>query len=418
MANPIGPTGAAGPGDTAAWVGQVRVQLDRLSASLVDLDADPVTKLVEQGQFQGASRDPAEAAAAALARLWGLLPTMRAHLEQVEAELAKGRRADQARVRRLLHEPLMGADPVVVSPPTSGGGAGATPAGALTLTDAINRMIGDHHHAAGVIARIGAAWREGLGLVDEARLELPNLTGGVGAFPEAQAAATALQQAEQAAATDPLALEAMLGPLRTALDDALTARVALLARRDGLEGELNNAAELLARLDHTIRDGAVAYDEVRSKIAAAIGLLQPLDAISVLDAAPRGLGPWLERLRRTAATDWRAAINGLVAWRQLATATLAGADAVLAANRAPLARRNELRGLLGAMAAKAAAAGRAEDPALSALHRQARALLSVAPCDLVAAQDAVAAYQQALRPPAGVADAVAPRVSSSRKDAP
>ncbi len=393
-ANPPNPVNQVAPNDPASWVKQVRAQLDQLSSSLVDLDADPVTKLVEQGRFQGSSREPAQAAAESLTRLWGLLPALRAHLEDIETELAKGRRADPALVRRLLHDPLVRPAAGIDSAPI-----GNAPVGGLSVTDAINRMIGDHHGASTVIARIGNAWRDGLGLVDEARLALRTLSDVVGPFPEAEAAALALQEAEQAAAHDPLGLEALLGPLREALRGAHTARAALLERRDGLERELADATELLSELDQTIRDGSVAYDEVRSKIAAPAGLLEPLDPISLLDASPRGLGPWLERLRRVAFTDWRAAVNGLSAWRRLATATLDSARTVLAANRAPLARRNELRGLLGAMAVKAAAAGRAEDPALTALHREAKVLLSVAPCDLAAAEVAVSAYQQALRPP-------------------
>jgi hypothetical protein len=64
---------------------------------------------------------------------------------------------------------------------------------------------------------------------------------------------------------------------------------------------------------------------------------------------------------------------------------------------APLDRRSDLRGLLGAYHDRAAKAGLVEDPALSQLHQAARSLLWTAPCDLGAAADAVAAYQQAVR---------------------
>ena len=61
-----------------------------------------------------------------------------------------------------------------------------------------------------------------------------------------------------------------------------------------------------------------------------------------------------------------------------------------------MAKRDELRGLLGAYKAKAARLGGAEDPGLAQRYDQARDLLWTAPCDLAAAETAVAAYQQAV----------------------
>ena len=59
-------------------------------------------------------------------------------------------------------------------------------------------------------------------------------------------------------------------------------------------------------------------------------------------------------------------------------------------------RRDELRGLLGAYRAKAAALGAAEDPELTSRYRRARDLLWTAPCQLAAADDAVRGYQRAV----------------------
>ena len=80
---------------------------------------------------------------------------------------------------------------------------------------------------------------------------------------------------------------------------------------------------------------------------------------------------------------------------------------MLAANRGPLDRRSELRGLLAAYAAKAAATGQAEERALSDLHDAAHEALHVAPCDLDAAAALVARYGDAVR--TGPAPEGAPR---------
>ena len=81
--------------------------------------------------------------------------------------------------------------------------------------------------------------------------------------------------------------------------------------------------------------------------------------------------------------------------RELATAT-AGFREAERAVVAAMAKRDELRGLLGAYKAKAARLGAAEDAALAERYDRARDLLWTAPCDLAAAEAAVAGYQQAV----------------------
>ncbi|MCC6437579.1 MAG: hypothetical protein IT196_21295 [Acidimicrobiales bacterium] len=382
--------------DLLDWARRVRADFDRLSADLVDLDADPTVKLVQVGGLAGSSAAPARAAAEALERLWSLLPSVRSQLDQVDEEAGKGRKADDARVRHLLNDPIISLDTATVPASLRVATGAAGRAGALTVADAMNLMVADYAVAADVVGRIGAAWREGLPLVDSARFQIDALVADIGPFPEADAARAAVEAATAAAATDPLQLGSLLPPLRAALDAAERAQATLQARRSGLRAELDAAAEQLALIDRTVRDGAVALDAARQKIADPQGLLAPLDPVSVLDAPPRGLRPWLERVGAMAHADWRAAVNGLVAWRAMADGVEASAVQILSANSAPVTRRNELRGLLGGLAAKAGAAGRAEDPNLSRLHRAARDLLSVAPCDLPAAAQAVDAFRAAV----------------------
>ena len=367
------------------WSLQVRADLDRLGGQLLDLDGDPTTKLVAAGGMTGSSAAPSDAATAALDRLWALLTAVRGQLDTVEQQRAKGRKADEGLVARSLTDPVIEVDP----------GLGL---GRLTMAGAMNRMTADYATASEVIARIGGAWRDGLPLLDQGRVRLEQLRADLGSFPESDRAAEALARSDAAAATDPLLLGETLGPLRQALDVTDAAAGNLQARRMELPGQLHDAAELLARVDRMIREGSVALDETRAKITAPAGLLAPLDPAALLDDPTRGLGPWLERLRIAARTDWRAAVNGLAAWCRLAEGISATAEQVLVANRAPLERRNELRGLLDALAVKAAAAGRAEDPGLSALHERARALLYVAPCDLDAAATAVDGFGRAIAP--------------------
>jgi hypothetical protein len=61
-----------------------------------------------------------------------------------------------------------------------------------------------------------------------------------------------------------------------------------------------------------------------------------------------------------------------------------------------LGRRDELRGLLDAYKAKAAALGAAENAELEVAYGKARDVLWTAPCDLVGAAAAVTDFQQAV----------------------
>jgi hypothetical protein len=81
--------------------------------------------------------------------------------------------------------------------------------------------------------------------------------------------------------------------------------------------------------------------------------------------------------------------------RELATATASFKEAERAVVAA-MGKRDELRGLLGAYKAKAARLGAVEDSGLAERYDRARDLLWTAPCDLAAAEAAVAGYQQAV----------------------
>ncbi|WNV86522.1 hypothetical protein [Umezawaea sp. Da 62-37] len=76
--------------------------------------------------------------------------------------------------------------------------------------------------------------------------------------------------------------------------------------------------------------------------------------------------------------------------------TAAGCRELVAVLTGLLDRRAELRGRLEAYRAKATRLGHAEDPALSALHRDAHDVLFTAPCDLPEATRAVGRYQRAV----------------------
>ncbi len=135
----------------------------------------------------------------------------------------------------------------------------------------------------------------------------------------------------------------------------------------------------------SVREDAVAaWQLAAAKIAA--GALPPEPA-GLADLAARLAG--LDSL--LASGRWTRLASELdLLDRELATATAAFKEAERAVVAA-MAKRDELRGLLGAYKAKAARLGGVEDPGLAERYDQARDLLWTAPCDLAAAEAAVTA---------------------------
>ncbi len=218
--------------------------------------------------------------------------------------------------------------------------------------------------------------------------------------PELAAARTVVDDVTAQATADPLGAE---------IDDAdrlverVEQRLSELARtRAGIGADLDAAAKQLEDLAGLIAAGRGAREAAEARIVDPGGLVAPIDPAE-LDTGDRALRPWLTRIRAQAgAGAWPAAAKGLEQWREEADGLRARATAVAAANRAPLERRNDLRGLLDAFRAKAAVHGLAEDPALTERYRSAREALYAYRCDVRRAETLVREYGRAIElPPSG-----------------
>jgi hypothetical protein len=214
---------------------------------------------------------------------------------------------------------------------------------------------------------------------------------GAGDDPVVVRARTAMNRAVSAVAADPT--DAPELAVLTQHVSAARDHVADLHRRyTALPDDLAAARALLDEIARLVADGAAVLAETTGKVRAPQGVLQPLDAAE-LDEPRRGLRPWLARIEREAAEgDWRPASLGLDRWREVAEQWRANALAVVAANRAPVERRDELRGLLDAYRAKGLATGRAEQRAVDEAYDAAHDALHTAPCDLDAASRLVHEY--------------------------
>ena len=359
----------------------VRDAITQLAQALYQIDASPELALVrDRAQLRGRSAKVAEEAAGLVDGLWTRYPLLSEAGERIEAALAT---ADRDGLARILN------------------GDGRT-AGAESL---LRTLEADAERASSLIAQLGTAWRNAVPRLDALRARLTRAaatadTLGMPGDPELAAARTVVDDVTAQATADPLGAE---------IDDAdrLVARVeerlSELARtRAGIGADLDAAAKRLEELAGLIAAGAGARAAAEDRIVDAGGLVAPLDPAE-LDTGDRALRPWLARIRAQAgAGAWPAAAKGLEQWREEADALHARADAVAAANRAPLERRNDLRGLLDAFRAKAAVHGLAEDPALTERYRSAREALYAYRCDVRRAETLVREYGRAIeQPPSG-----------------
>ncbi len=155
---------------------------------------------------------------------------------------------------------------------------------------------------------------------------------------------------------------------------------AAIVEREELLDHLDAAPALIAELDRkesAVRELAATC---REKIRDAPVLAVP--SVSALGAAPGG----------TRDRPWPAVQAAARSWLRQVERTQAALDEASRRFQAPLARRDELRGLLQAFRDKADSAGLAEHEALDERYATARDTLWSAPCDLGRAEAQVQDY--------------------------
>lgn len=365
----------------------IREAITRLAQVLYEIDSSPELALVrDRDQLRGRSATVAAEAAGLVDGLWARYPLLTDTGERLEAALAAGSHQELA---SLLH-----TDRITVPDGTRTGAAAL-----------LGVLEADAQRASAAIKELGTAWRNAVPRLDALRARLVSAAASAEALgtpgdPELAAARTVV---------DDVAAQAVADPLGAELDEAerlvqrVEERLAELARtRASIGADLDAAEERLDDLTRLIAAGDGARTAAEDRIVNPGGLATPLDPAE-LDTGDRALRPWLTRLRSQAgAGAWPAAAKGLEQWQKEADALHARAAAVAAANRAPLERRNDLRGLLDAFRAKAAALGLAEDPALTERYRSAREALYAYRCDVRRAETLVRDYGRAIDlPPSG-----------------
>ena len=386
----------------AAAVKATVAERDAIQANLLELDSSFGKQLLAGAELTGDTRRRWDATAASLATLWQVFSAYSAVVDQAAEAAARhlGPR-ELAAISGLL----TGRSVQLASGPAPLAGRDLADPGRedLTLATAVARMRGAFSSVTEVVSAAEHVWTEVAGRLDAVGAELARVTllaatlGDEALTGNLTAAQGKLARLRDTLNSDPLALWQPGGTVDTSGADRLAERVNVTASRvdelvrlrDEAHQRVAGVAAAAAAARSAREDAAAAWQRATAKIAA--GALPPPPAdLADLSGRLDGLGPML------AAGRWTRLASELdLLDRELATVT-AGFREAERAVVAAMAKRDELRGLLGAYKAKAARLGAAEDAALAERYDRARDLLWTAPCDLAAAEAAVAGYQQAV----------------------
>jgi hypothetical protein len=392
---------AMGKEQAGAAVKAAVAERDAIQANLLELDSSFGKQLLTGAELTGETRRRWDATAATLAILWQVYEAYSAVVDQAAEAVTRHLGPRELTALTAL---LTGRSVRLAAGPAPLAGRDLADSGRedLTLATAMARMRSAFSSVTEVVSAAEHVWTEVAGRLDTAGAELARVTPLSAALgDEALTGNLAAAQAELARMrdtlnSDPLALW-QGGAADTSEADRLRERIAaavaradeLIRLRDEARQRVDGARAAVTAARSARDDAVAAWQQAAAKIAA--GALPPPPAeLADLSARLAGLGPLLDAGR------WPRLASELdLLDRELATATARFHEAERA-SVAALAKRDELRGLLGAYKAKAARLGAVEDAALAERYDRARGLLWTAPCDLTAAEAAVAGYQQAV----------------------
>lgn len=399
------------PEETAARrAAAVVAERDAIQANLLELDGSFARQVLEGAALTGRTRDRWAAASAELAALWETFLAYSAVVDQIAALGTGARRPARKDLPELTALLTEGCVQLAGAPvPLARRDLAAAARPPVTLAAAVGAMRRAFAQVTEVTAAAGAVWAAVAAPLDAVTSELARvrpLVDGLGADIEAEYrdAETALAVQRAAANADPLALwrPAAGGTAGRAAGEGSVDAAAAGRLRD----QVAALTPRIDELDRLRRQARRRIDELAAATAAARAARQ--DAVAVRRDVAARISP-LPPLPPEIPEPPLPALGALAAggqWSRLAT-ELDRCDAELAAAAtrtaglsqaaaAAIDTRDELRGLLRAYKAKAARLGAAEDQDLAARHDEAHGLLWTAPCDLAAAEAAVAAYQRAI----------------------
>lgn len=272
---------------------------------------------------------------------------------------------------------------------------------ALSLQEMLDTMVPAFEAAKRTIFEVDRAWSTLFTRLDAADAELARLrealrSSGLDEGTGLLDLQRKIEATRTMATLDPLGanreLEQLLAP---ALAQARADIETTLADLRQTRADLAQAGALQREWDETQARAVAMADDCREKVAvSASGLPLPPSSTDQLEDARRWLAQ-LDAMMTQAATRSPVKV-GVRRWLEAARRHLDHDRAVLRAHQTLLDERQELRGRLDALNAKAAGSGLAEDAPLADDAQAARALLYQRPTPLAQARALVARYQTRL----------------------
>jgi hypothetical protein len=385
----------------AAAVAAAVAERDTIQANLLDLDGSFGKRLLAGAKLTGETKKRWDTAAAELAILWGTFSAYSAVVDRAAEILSTVRRSPGRALTELTS--ILNAPSVRLPHASSAlarGDLTGTADTAVTLAAAVAAMRRSFAVVADVVAAAETVWNTMSDQLQQVAADLNaarQRAGGIAddTFAGALALAeTDLGQLREVVNTDPLALwqggevdATRLGRLRERAAAAGSRATELAALRENADRRIAAVAVTVSAARDAWQDAMAARAEAVVKIGTELpgppdvhGLAGRLATLDTLKAAGR----------------WGRLASELDLLEEQAAAAARGCREAERQASALLDRRGELRGLLDSYQAKAASCGGAEDSGLQARYDHAHGLLWTAPCDLSAAADAVAVYQQAV----------------------
>ena len=361
---------------------------DAISINLVDLERDSTHQLLQNAALRGETARAWADARDALAQLFDDY----ARLTDLLAR-ARGHRGIQLEALVLGPSIALSSEDVPIGARSLLAGAQSTEC--CTPTELLARMTDAFDRAQIVIARIGRAWDQLTPRVGAERARLAaavETAAALGWDASAQLARTegALASVAEQVLADPLSAD---GRELDRIGEELDARVRDLERAGRLRADIDDEMARAYSFADEVREVHVRVKDARVRARSRIAG----DPVPPAPDAEVDLRAELATVAaRIDAGDWLGAEAGLARWNARAHATRERALGALRAASEPIEARDELRGRLDALRAKADGVGAHENGALADLYRQARDVLYAAPTDLSIAADVLGRYQTAV----------------------
>jgi hypothetical protein len=272
---------------------------------------------------------------------------------------------------------------------------GADDQGCISPNELLNSMVKAFENARDGVMAVDKAWRDLSAILGDASRRIAALRSqdlDEAERRELDSVDHALSLRRKQVESDPLGtsldVDAVLRPVLDRLAAAAEQRANL--KTDTANGLLE-ARDRLRELCDAEREASALSLEAQDKISGVDLPCMPSQS------KVEGLKDWLDRLQQKFDTGMVHPVSiGLQNWNSAARACVSDFERIRGANSAPLELRQELRGRINALKAKAQAYGLEEEGDLRTLANDAEALLYTRPTPIDEARDAVTRYQALL----------------------